>query len=651
MKNPSKLPNAGKAGQPDKLKPQLASLVKSPPEGGEWLHEIKYDGYRILAFLRGKKTKLLSRRGKDWTSKFPEIAEILQSFPLKPAVLDGEIVVLQKGGTTDFQALQNVLKGIESGKLVYYLFDILYSSGYSLTRTPLIERKKLLQSALQKMSNKEGAVRYTSHIKGRGNEVYKRACRMGAEGIVSKQSQSSYESKRTRTWVKVKCMNRQEFVIGGFSEPSGARSGFGSLLVGYYQNSRFIYAGRVGTGFNQKTLKELDKKLKKIEKSRPSFHNPPAGREAEGVHWVKPELAAEIEFREWTQEGNLRQPSFKGLREDKSPREITKEEPVKSAGNSSQKNGENKNSRKFSLKNTSNPALISGVKLSHPDKILYPEQGVSKKELAEFYDSIAEYILPHIVKRPLTVVRCPDGRNTECFFQKHWKDVMPEDIRSIPVSEKNKTRRYIMIKNKKGLISLVQMGVLEIHPWGSREDAIEKPDRVVFDLDPGEKVSWKDIMDTARFLRNRLKELGLRSFLKTSGGKGLHLVIPVERRSNWEEIKAFTGAFVKKCVQERPDKLLAKSKDPRKGKIFVDYFRNDRGATNVAAYSSRARKGAPVSTPIRWDELSSEIKPDSYTIENLTKRLRSLKEDPWKGYFTIRQSITQSMKKAVGLKE
>ncbi|MHB8791075.1 MAG: DNA ligase D [Desulfobulbaceae bacterium] len=645
--DPSRLTNSRKGPLPEIIQPQLATLVTEPPAGEAWLHEIKLDGYRILAKVRGGRVTLLSRRGKDWTGKFPAVADALQALPVKQAVLDGEVVVLRPDGTSDFQALQDILQGVRTGKLVYYLFDLIHCNGFDLTRTPLLERKSLLRSLLARMLPAREIIRYSDHITSGGGEVYRQACLLAAEGIVSKQAAGGYEQKRSRNWLKTKCLHRQEMVIGGWTEPGGSRQGFGALLLGYYENKNLVYGGRVGTGFKQDTLRQLSTMLRKLEQHDPPFFNPPSGADGRGVHWVRPELVAEVEFREWTRENVLRQASFKGLRADKAPREIVRESP---AGDDAGAKLSGRAEPQPSLRRKrSGDAVVAGVRLSHPDKILYPEQHISKQALAEFYAAIGDFILPHIIRRPLSLLRCPEGREGKCFYQKHLRESLPDTLRTIPVPEKDGSTEYIVIDNIRGLISLVQMGVLEIHPWGSSEANLEKPDILTFDLDPGPDVGWPEVIAGARLLRQRLQELDLESFVKTSGGKGLHLVVPIRHRTGWQEAKAFAGAVARDLVRLHPKRFTAEMKKAkRQGRIFIDYLRNDRGATTVAAYSTRARAGAPVSTPIRWDELNRTMTPDRFRLDNLPKRLAALKNDPWPDYFTIRQGIPRAMHQAPG---
>lgn len=629
--NPSQIPGAIKKVQPQNMHPQLATLVKEAPREDDWLHEIKYDGYRMLAFYQKGNVKLVSRNGKEWSDKFPLLLKKLQELPIQEAIFDGEVVVLDEQGRSDFQALQNHLKNHGFQELVYYVFDLPWYNGYDLTKVPLVKRKEILRGLI-KEANQD--IRFSEHIQGHGEIVYEKACQMGLEGIVSKHELSGYEQKRSRGWAKVKCGKRQEFIICGFTSPSGTRFGFGSLLLGYYQDNLLMFAGKVGTGFTNKTLQELYKRLVSLRREESPYDEDI--REKKGVYWAKPCLVAEIAFTEWTDEGVLRHPSFLGLREDKDPKLVIKEKESRMIGLSEQK-------EKVSSD------IISGIKLTNPENIIYQDLQKTKWEVATFYERIAPYLLPHLINRPLSVIRCPQGAHNKCFYQKHVTESLPDVILAATVTKEDKSSEYIMIKDLVGLIALVQLRTLEFHPWGAKVDKIEQPDRMIFDLDPGLDVPISEIVAGAFSLRNLLEEWGLKSYVKTSGGKGYHLVVPLKRRADWEEVKAFSRAVAAEMVRRNPDKFIATaSKAKRKGKIFIDYLRNSRGATAVAAYSLRAFRGAPVSTPIRWDELSTKFTPQYYTMENLEEHLK--KGDPWEGFFGIQQLITVKMKKKAGLK-
>ena len=653
--DPSVLPHAVKASQPASFHPQLATLVKEVPRGEEWVHEIKFDGYRLLSFLKDGNIQLRTRNGKDWTKKFAAIAQALAELPLRQTILDGEVVVLRPEGTSDFQALQRVLKGEASDPLVYYMFDLPYCEGYNLSRTPLLKRKEMLQHVVKDLSPQASfLLRYSDHIQGQGEQSYEQACRQALEGIISKRTTSSYQQTRSKQWVKVKCHHRQELVIGGYTNPAGSRKYFGALLLGYYDDqSRLHYAGRVGTGFDEGRLKRIHALLAKRIRSRSSFARLPSKRDLQGVHWVQPDLVAEVEFLEWTRDGVLRHPSFIGLREDKSAKDIRKETFARiedlmppNAKSSRSQHSPAKSSRHRRISPSSMDSdIFSGIALSNPDRVLYPKQGITKRALAEFYQHIAEWVLPHVIKRPLTLVRCPRGFQKTCFYQRHASDSFPESIRGIHIQEHGKggNNTYLVIDDVKGLLALVQMGVLEIHPWGCREDRIDRPDRLIFDLDPSPGVTWEHIIEGANIIKRRLLEDGLESFVKTSGGKGLHVIVPLARRATWEALKLYSRKLAMEVARQDPERYIATmSKEKRKGKILIDYLRNGFGSTCITAYGTRARSGAPVSTPVRWDELSSLPGPEAYTLNSLPRRLATLREDPWKGFFDLRQSLPSS---------
>jgi bifunctional non-homologous end joining protein LigD len=643
--DPSLLTGARKAKLPQTFAPHLATPANRIPDSDQWLHELKFDGYRLLAVVEGDTVRLLTRRGNDWTDRFGAVASSLKDLGLQSSLLDGELVALDADGVSDFQRLQNWMKTGRQEQLVYYVFDVPFFEGYDLQHSPLIERKQLLAAFLLSGNpGNDGTIRYSDHIRGQGPEVLQHSCRHALEGVISKRADSRYENRRSRSWLKSKCQGRQEFVIGGFTRPQGSRTDFGALLVGYREDSQWVYSGRVGTGFTQQSLEDLGRRLRKLKQDKPPFRNPPTGAQARGVTWTKPKLVAEIEFTEWTQDGVLRHPSFQGLREDKAPEEVVREDRLAAAA----KNGEKALSsapRKTAqgrpnVKQTSNS--VAGVSLSNPERVLYPDQGVTKRELAEFYEAIADWILPHIVDRPLTLVRCPQGRASKCFYQKHWKETLPDAVDSILIREKEAKEPYVVIHDLSGLIALVQVSVLELHPWGSRIDRLERPDLMVFDLDPGEGVTWNDLQHAAVDVRDVLAEAGLESFVRTSGGKGLHVVVPITRRSSWDEVGQFCEQIAKGMAGRSPQQYVANMrKNLRKGRIFIDYLRNRRGATSIASYSTRARAGAPVATPLDWDELTETTSADQWTVRNLPERLEALSSFPWDGFESTRQSLTR----------
>ncbi|MFA5517263.1 MAG: DNA ligase D [Desulfuromonadales bacterium] len=632
--DPAALPGAVPARQPTTLAPQLTRLVTTVPLGETWLHELKFDGYRLICTLREGAVRLWTRSGQDWTERFPAIADAAAKLPIRQGILDGEVVVLDAQGISDFQALQNVLREGRGGRLFYYLFDLIHCNGYDLSRARLIDRKELLRQILGEPGLDGEPLRFSDHVRGQGQRVFQHACRFALEGIVSKRADSPYVARRASSWVKVKCIKRQEFVIGGFTPPGGSRAGFGALLLGYNdEQGDLIYCGKVGTGFSDQTLQILEKDLRDRHRETPLFRNPPRGAEARGVVWVHPELVAEIEFIEWTQDGRLRHPSFKGLREDRAAAGVVRENPDPPPS------GQGKG-RQAAAAREEQGVVVAGVTLSNPERIVYPEQGVNKAALARYYELIGERILPFLAGRPLTVVRCPQGRQKKCFYQKHLNESVPPPVRGVPVKEKEGEGLYLVVDDLAGVITLVQLGVLEFHPWGSREDLLERPDQVIFDLDPAPDVGWEDVIHAARLVRSTLEELGLVSFVKTSGGKGLHVVAPLTRRADWEEVRAFSRAVAEEIARREPGRYVTTmSKALRKGKIFIDFFRNSRGATSIAPYSTRARPGAPISAPLHWDELSPDLGPAEFTLGNLPARLARLRHEPWSDFFSIRQSI------------
>lgn len=674
---------AKRAAMPEFVEPELATLVKQAPPGDDWIQEVKLDGYRMLCRIEKGDVRMISRSGKDWTGNFPSIARCAARLPVDTAWLDGEVVVMDSQGRTSFQTLQNVLSSERTSSLHYFAFDLMYLDGYDLRQAPLVERKRVLESVL---AGAPAALRFSSHVEGAGEEFFRQACELKLEGMISKRAQSTYQAGRTRDWLKVKCSMRQEMVIGGYTDPEGNRSGFGALLLGVHEpDGTLRYSGKVGTGFNDATLKSMHKQLQALETKQPAFSNPPRGYEAKGAHWVTPDLVAEIEFTEWTNDGTLRHPSFQGLRADKNAADVVREQPVateqvtdKSAQAETQekkakskakpkaktkaaakaplsgaavKRVAEKKARKTVKADAADPIAgsVAGVKLSNPDKVLYPESGLTKRDLASYYESIGEWILPHLRNRPLTLVRCPNGWDKHCFYQKHPGAKVDPVIERVTVEESNGPTLYMMANSVPAVVALLQMGALELHPFGSSAPKLGCPDRIVFDFDPDDAISWETLVEAVQLLRTLLEELGLTTFIKTTGGKGLHVVIPVRPALGWDEIKPFTKAIAELLERSFPDRFIATmSKAKRRGKIFIDYLRNAEGATAIAAYSLRAREGAPVATPIAWDELAKDVRRDHFNVKTVPERLRKLKKDPWADFFAVKQAVTRAMMKKVG---
>ena len=653
--DPAKISGAHKGAIPKDLAPQLCTLTDAAPEGDEWVHEIKYDGYRLIAEKHGPKVRLLTRTGKDWTTKFPPLANAIAKLPAKSAVLDGEACVLDQNGHTSFQKLQKAIKGKAFDGLVFYAFDLLYLDGFVLTESTLLDRKRTLRDLFSAVD--DVLIRYSDHVTGDGEQVHEHACQLALEGIIAKRADASYTPGRSRTWLKIKCSRRQEFVIIGYTPPSGSRKHFGSLLLGAYEGEgRLIYTGKVGTGFNASQLRDVKKRFDTLERKTCPANEKPTQAESRGAVWLKPEIVAEVEFTEWTDDGRLRHPAIEGLREDKPAHSARVEEPTQT--NEAVKEAEKtaaveqmkheKKAKKPSpargTRRTRTPsddeASVAGVRISSPERVLFPDAGVTKLELAQYYESVADRMLPYIANRPLSTVRCPQGRAQKCFFQKHLGGTFSKPVRAIRVKEKAGSADYIAVDSVEGLVTLAQFGVIEIHPWGSREGALETPDQLTFDLDPGEGVAWKDLLTGARLVRDVLRDLELESYPKITGGTGIHVVVPIKPAVGWDEAKAFCRQVAEAIGRDDPSRYIATARRAKRaGRVFIDYLRNGRGATSVAPYSARARVGAPVAVPVRWEELGRLAGPADYTVETVGRRLARLRSDPWKNYDRAEQSL------------
>jgi len=659
--SPRTIPGARKATLPKHFSPQLATLAAEVPRTGEWFHELKFDGYRIIATINDGEVHLRTRKGLDWTAKFATLAANVAKLGLKSAILDGELVANDEQGRSSFQRLQNALRNGHEEELAYYAFDLPYVNGFDLTAAPLRERKAALEAIVKAASpGNDGQIRYSDHLEGRGQEFLEQSCRANLEGIICKEANSPYEFRRSKNWLKVKCHGRQEFVIAGFTKPERSRVGFGALLLGFYENRKLRYAGRVGTGFDTQLLRSLAKRLKGMSIDTSPFAELLPTGERRGVTWVRPELVCEVEFTEWTDDGRLRHPSFQGLREDKPARDVVREQPAARSAieqevtgmaaaksSSTRKRAGRGKSKTAPAKSASGDLEVAGVRITHADRVLSAEGSVTKGDLAQYMEGVAEWILPHVVDRPLTIVRCPEGTAGQCFYQKHWTDSLPDAIDAVTIKEKSGSDKYLVIHDVQGLVSLIQMSALEFHPWGSKVDKLEHPDRMVFDLDPGPEVDWAAVCDAARDVRAALEELGLESFVRTSGGKGLHVVVPLSRRNGWDEVTSFAQAIASGMAKHAPDRFVANMRKAlRKGKVFLDYLRNQRGATAIASFSTRARAGCPVAVPLAWKEIDSLAGGDAFNIHTVPARLKKLRNDPWKDLWTTRQSLTKEILKA-----
>jgi bifunctional non-homologous end joining protein LigD len=741
-------PRYGHSPQPEQVSPELATLVDEVPPGEGWLHEIKYDGYRLIARIDRGTVELRTRKHEDWSARLPWLVDALRAqVPVEAALIDGELVHLGADGVTRFGALQKALAEGHHGSLVYYAFDLLHLQGVDLRDVPLVQRKEGLAQLLAELPAK-GRIRLSEHIVGDGGRLISRACKLGLEGVISKRADSPYRAGRHRDWLKIKCSRRQEVVIGGFTEARSGPRRLGALLVGVYdEEGNFVYSGRVGTGFDHDAAADMRARLDELAVARSQFLKTPPGFSRS--KFVRPELVGEVEFSEWTTDGRMRHPVFVGLREDRQARDVRRERPEavdeavkpgkqataskevavreqvtaseeatskkatarragskqtaskrtasKKAGSeqtankragseqtaskkatarragSKQAAARRAGSKKAASKKASKTAAASkktsktaangktavngataserlprgavevlGVTLTHPDRVVYPDDGITKRDIAEYYESVAGWILPWVESRGLSVVRCPDGVSTDprkCFFQKHIHHALPPSLHTAPLDADHEP--FLYIEDAPGLVALTQVGVLELHVWGSTIERPDDPDRMIFDLDPGPNVPWERVKETAAALRTRLEDLDLASFLKTTGGKGLHIVVPLTRgRQTWDTVKSFSQGIAREFAEAAPKLFTATaSKAGRTGRIYIDYLRNSRGATAVAPYSTRARPGAPVAVPLRWDELAGLETPQRYTVRTLARRLAALKADPWRELTRVRQSL------------
>ncbi|MGP0091671.1 MAG: DNA ligase D [Xanthobacteraceae bacterium] len=627
----SKIRGARKGLLPAFLEPSLALACDKPPSGPKWVHEIKHDGYRMQARIDAGKARLLTRKRLDWSERFSSITDAVKRLGLGSAWLDGEITVEDASGISSFPDLQADLKDGRQDRFRYYAFDILYCEGFDLTKVALLDRKNLLEQILDGLPPLS-PIRFNEHLEADGPTMLEHTCRLGLEGIISKRADLAFRPGRGDHWLKSKCVQQQEFVIVGYVPSTAVSGSVGSLLLGYYEQGKLVYAGRAGTGFSSTQAQSLRRELEAINALRPTFARPlPAGAE-KGARWAQPKLVCEVEFLGWTNEPLLRSAAFKGLREDMPAEEVVLETPVASL-----REAQHAVARPRAPKGKKIEPDLSAIRLTHPERILWEAQGITKQGLAEFYTDIAEWILPHITGRVLSLLRSPSGVSAKGFFAKHPWHGLSDSVRRVDTGD---NEAMLAIDDLPGLISLVQAGVVEIHPWGSRVEHLEQPDRLIFDLDPGEGVPWDAVIEAARETRARLADLGLQSFVKTSGGKGLHVVVPIEPKNSWDEAKTFTGSVAVAIARSRPDRYAATmAKSARTGRIFIDYLRNGREATAVAAYSTRALPQASVSTPVAWDELSEGLRADHFTLDNLRHRLAFLQQDPWEGFFTVRQRL------------
>jgi bifunctional non-homologous end joining protein LigD len=686
--SPQALPGAIKAKLPATMSAQLATLVVGTPTEGKWSYEIKFDGYRILARIDGKKVNLYTRDGKDWTARLPKQVEALRALNLQNAWLDGEIVVLDTQGIPSFQALQNAFDEKSTAEILYFAFDLLHLNGYDLRNVPLSARRAVLETVLGASAKAtQGPLRYSAPLHESAEKLLETACQLSMEGVIGKLQDSLYTGRRSAEWIKLKCQKRQEFVIAGYTDPQGARKFFGSLLLAVYtDDGKLQYVGRVGTGFEHDTLQATFKLLKSKKRRSSPFDNLPKGPALASAHWVEPELVAEVSFAEWTSDGLLRQAVFQGMRQDKPAQQIRREEAVKlngtgkkgtamislAAGSPATERGSTSKAdgkavaeksakpRSRSATKTGKEAAagekVQGVLISNPDRIIDPPDGATKLDLAHYYETVAPFLLPYLKSRPVYLLRGPGGLGGgKPFFQRHAARTAIPGITILDPAVDPEHEPLMVIDSVQALVSAVQMGTIELHLCNARADQFDRPDSMVFDLDPDPKLPFEKVIEGAQIVRRFLEELGLKCFVKTSGSKGLHVVVPLVRRHQWEEVTEFCKAVAQHLANTLPEKFSATmGQEHRRCEIFIDYLRNQKMASTVAPYSVRAKKGLPVSVPIDWSELEGPkavTASSMWNIFNLQKRLKKLKSDPWEDFGKSRQVITKNIRKKLKLGE
>ena len=624
------LSKAVKAALPKTLEPQLATLAAAVPPGGDWIVEHKFDGYRMLARLSAGKVQLFTRNGNDWTARLKHLADELAQLGITRGWLDGEIVVMNEQGVPNFNRLQDAIDGRRNADIVFYLFDVPFLGDRDLRQVPLQSRRAVLQELLKDHAGPR--IRFSDALPASPTEVLNAACQLGLEGVIVKRADSIYASRRSDSWLKLKCQRRQEFVVLGFTDRSNSAQEVGALLLGYHEGGKLRHAGAVGTGWSSTQGRELHKQLVALETKTPAVHPeapPPSrrpGRARGAERWVKPELVVEIAFGEWTPDGHIRHASFRGVRTDKPASAITREETAVSKPAAA----------KAPVKA---PTKASSLKVTSPERVVDAESGVTKLELVRYYESIADWLLPHLRQRPVSLVRAPQGIAGQLFFQKHAEHAIP-GVKELDAALWPAHAPLLVIDTVAGLVGAAQMNSVEFHTWNSTAKRINQPDRVIFDLDPGEGVPWAHLQEAAVLTRTLLEELGLRSWLKTSGGKGLHVVVPLTPKLDDAEVKEFARAVVAHMARHIPQRFVAKSGPAnRVGKIFIDYLRNGHGQTTVAAFSVRARPGLGVSMPIAWEQLAELKSGAQWTVRTARDHVSLQKTDPWADYWKARQTI------------
>ncbi|MBP0588286.1 DNA ligase D [Paraburkholderia sp. LEh10] len=625
------------------IEPQLATLVERHPTAGQWSYEIKFDGYRMLARVDARRVNLFTRNGHDWTARMPRLAQALQAIPADSAWIDGEAVVLDSSGKPDFNALQNAFDRRSTANIVLFVFDLLWFNGADIREQPLRARRELLRRLMDEVDSP--LLRFSDDFAQDPASLVASACKMKLEGIIGKRADAPYRSGRSTDWIKLKCNLRQEFVVGGFTRVKGAKSGVRSLLLGVHEDDGSLrYAGHVAPHLPPARAAAFARRAASLAQPKPSFYNAPEPERDREFHWLSPDVIAEVSFLEWTPAGEVRHPVFHALREDKPASAVTEEKIIddpdlEHVGSTRVRPG------------SRGTVIIGDVKISNPQRVMDEVTGHTKLDMVRYYDEIAEWALPHLHCRPLALVRAPDGIQKELFFQKHSERARIPGVRELPRELHPGHPPLLVANSREALVGLAQMSVVELHSWNAVAPDLDHPDRVIFDLDPDPSLPWAAMLEAATLVKVVLDEIGLRSFAKTSGGKGFHIVVPLTRRQGWDELKAFSQAVAQHMARVVPQKFSAVlGARNRVGKIFIDYLRNGKGASTVAPFSVRARSGMAVSMPVAWDELSDVQRGDQWTMSQAIKRQRSLGADPWEGYWRTRQGITAAMRRAVRIK-
>jgi len=644
------VPGAVAATMPTQIDLQLATLREHPPVGGDWLHEIKWDGYRLIAY-RQRGTRLESRNRLDWTRRFPALTEAVDALPLRSAILDGELIAQDRAGHSDFGELQRRLEAGQVDALRYVVFDLLYLDGIDLRGAAQSARRDLLREVLA--AGEASPLAFSEHVQGPADQVLAASAKAGLEGIISKRADAPYRGGRSQAWIKLKHKADEEFIVVGYTAPKNSRQGFGSLLLARPENGGLVYVGRVGSGFNDETLRSLTRRLRGLHTEQAAVELPehvPFSRRS--VHWVEPQLVIDVHSRGRGKEGLIRQASFARLREDKRAADLDAAPAKKARGGRTRAAAAEvrarpaaKSATKSRAKSSTNATAaeeqgMSELRITHPERIVFPGAKISKGEVADYYRAVERWLLPELIERPVSLLRCPDGIGSQCFFHKHHSDGFGPDVHPVSLRESAGQADYVYVDDIHGVLALVQMNTLEFHPWGARRDKPDQPDRLIFDLDPAEGIAWTELKRAAREVRDRLAEIGLDSWVRLSGGKGAHVCVPIQRGPDWPQVKAFCEAFADAMVENSPLRYVATaSKAVRKDRIFIDWLRNSRGATSVTGWSLRAREGAPVAMPLRWEEFARSRASTDFDLGKALSRAKRLRSDPWEGYAASRQRL------------